>query len=607
MGNSPDWGKRGAIAAYVIGIPSIVLAAIAYLRPPDPAHPIKFDFLSTTLSVSIPLWLLALTVIILLTAAFFAVRAYTRKTSPPPQPSGHTPNPPVAMMATKHPDRPPIDHHLDYSPFRFDPEQKLLRLNAGEVIALEIDGMQSGTLGFTLAAVNTSSKVIASYQIEVSEAKSWSQAHQEFLDNPRFNRKPVQRGANLEPVSKANGQWLIRVVSTPKGQTLTLYNDDSTPLVWPNDDLTGRETWRLTLVSVYVLKPQDPTITALPICYLLVRWDRKNSTLAIAPYNPDAIKTPNTLLPSDPRLSIVIQEDTRVGTFRSGATISIKNVGGSEAHSIALQDIAVGEHTVTFPAVFPVLNPGDSTPPITGRISDYSPLLQHDLAGAMLDAWNDKGDIELKHMGFPASATYSDYQGNNFRATWTYQFLPLKCRIKRLHQDKKPADRRQIIHATGLLAEKNQNYAAAALIRQVVEIEYLTWAFKEGHVDLEHWLKSTHEDRRKVFSPASLRQTSKGRFLDKDYRRHCEQGGHPTPEGIHLLIPGPSFQILLADLLTHSWRIWDQTRAWSAMRPETIAITEKFMHMVYKPLADWGKQDKIYALMVEQRPESQYP
>ena len=165
----------------------------------------------------------------------------------------------------------------------------------------------------------------------------------------------------------------------------------------------------------------------------------------------------------------------------------------------------------------------------------------------------------------------------------------------------------QIIHATGLLAEKNQNYAAAALIRQVVEIEYLTWAFKEGHVDLEHWLKSTHEDRRKVFSPASLRQTSKGRFLDKDFRRHCEQGGHPTPEGIHLLIPGPSFQILLADLLTHSWRIWDQTRAWSAMRPETIAITEKFMHMVYKPLADWGKQDKIYALMVEQRPESQYP
>ncbi len=39
----------------------------------------------------------------------------------------------------------------------------------------------------------------------------------------------------------------------------------------------------------------------------------------------------------------------------------------------------------------------------------------------------------------------------------------------------------QMIYATGLLASKNQNYAAAALIRQVVEIEHLTWAFKEGH------------------------------------------------------------------------------------------------------------------------------
>ena len=99
-------------------------------------------------------------------------------------------------------------------------------------------------LGFTLAAVNTSSKVIASYQIEVSEARSWSQAHQEFLDNLRFDRKPVQRGANLEPVSKTNGQWLIRVVATPKDQTLTVYNDDSTPLSWPNDNMTDRETWR---------------------------------------------------------------------------------------------------------------------------------------------------------------------------------------------------------------------------------------------------------------------------------------------------------------------------------------------------------------------------
>jgi hypothetical protein len=60
----------------------------------------------------------------------------------------------------------------------------------------------------------------------------------------------------------------------------------------------------------------------------------------------------------------------------------------------------------------------------------------------MLEAWNDKRDIKLEHMGFPASATYSDYQGNKFRATWTYEFLPLKCHINRLHKDKQAADTR---------------------------------------------------------------------------------------------------------------------------------------------------------------------
>jgi hypothetical protein len=42
-------------------------------------------------------------------------------------------------------------------------------------------------------------------------------------------------------------------------------------------------------------------------------------------------------------------------------------------------------------------------------------------------------------MSFPASATFSGYQGNKFRATWTYEFLPLKCHMKRL-QDKQAAD-----------------------------------------------------------------------------------------------------------------------------------------------------------------------
>jgi uncharacterized integral membrane protein len=56
MQSQPDWGKRGVWAAYIIGVPTILLGLFAYFRPPDPTHPIRFDFLFRT--VSIPVWLI---------------------------------------------------------------------------------------------------------------------------------------------------------------------------------------------------------------------------------------------------------------------------------------------------------------------------------------------------------------------------------------------------------------------------------------------------------------------------------------------------------------------------------------------------------------------
>ena len=67
------------------------------------------------------------------------------------------------------------------------------------------------------------------------------------------------------------------------------------------------------------------------------------------------------------------------------------------------------------------------------------------------------------------------------------------------------------------LFSSGNHYAGAALLRQLVEIEYLTWNFKERAKSPSSWLDSTHEERMKQFSPSALRKTSKGRFLSKDY------------------------------------------------------------------------------------------
>src|SRR6476646_5251413 len=122
----------------------------------------------------------------------------------------------------------------------------------------------------------------------------------------------------------------------------------------------------------------------------------------------------------------------------------------------------------------------------------------------------------------------------------------------------------ELLRAAGRMLSDGEHYAGAALARQVVEIEYLTWTIKEGYESITAWRNSTHKDRMEMFSPKQLRKNAKGRFLFKDYQDHCEQGGHPTPRGVHFLggkNPGGA-QIILVDLITHGWRTVGLVFSW---------------------------------------------
>jgi hypothetical protein len=162
--------------------------------------------------------------------------------------------------------------------------------------------------------------------------------------------------------------------------------------------------------------------------------------------------------------------------------------------------------------------------------------------------------------------------------------------------------------AAGRMLSDSEHYAGAALLRQVVEIEFLTWTFKENSRSPTDWLESTHEKRMKVFSPAQLRRTSKGRFLDKDYQDHCEQGGHPVERGA-IILGGRNArvaQLLLADLIVHCWRTWDQVVSWSVGFPRASTVVAHRAQISGR-LNSWGKQDPLYALMVAVSPEKPAP
>ena len=68
----------------------------------------------------------------------------------------------------------------------------------------------------------------------------------------------------------------------------------------------------------------------------------------------------------------------------------------------------------------------------------------------------------------------------------------------------------QLTGGCALLFSKRQHYAAAALLRQLVEVEYLAWAFAANDSDASKWLRSTKREREEFFRPARLRSNSGG-------------------------------------------------------------------------------------------------
>lgn len=141
-----------------------------------------------------------------------------------------------------------------------------------------------------------------------------------------------------------------------------------------------------------------------------------------------------------------------------------------------------------------------------------------------------------------------------------------------------------------------RHYAAAALLRQLVEVEYLAWAFDARDQDAERWLRSTHEERRDFFSPAKLRAAAQGTFRAKDYGYHCEMGGHPVPQASMLLSNDlVTSQLLLSDLLGHTGRIWDHLMDWSVDQPFAFPIHSRKEAMSTEYRA-WKRLDLLVKL-----------
>ena len=154
----------------------------------------------------------------------------------------------------------------------------------------------------------------------------------------------------------------------------------------------------------------------------------------------------------------------------------------------------------------------------------------------------------------------------------------------------------QLTTASADLFKSGRHYAAAALLRQLVEIEYLAWAFQTKDEDAERWLRSDAEERRKFFTPAKLRAAAQGKFRGQDYGYHCELGGHPVP-GAHVLLRDDAVvsQLLVADMLGHVGRIWDHIVGWAEGNDWAVPVHRRKREMLQNFVA-WKSADSLTLL-----------
>lgn len=154
----------------------------------------------------------------------------------------------------------------------------------------------------------------------------------------------------------------------------------------------------------------------------------------------------------------------------------------------------------------------------------------------------------------------------------------------------------QLVSASTDLFTDGRHYAAAALLRQIVEVEYLAWAIDSRDRDGERWLRSDRQERESFFAPAKLRKAAQGKFRGQDYGYHCEFGGHPVPDAGALLGDDPSVsELLLSDLLGHVGRIWDHVASWARRNANGDPVLRRHDGMLRRFLR-WKSLDPLVEL-----------
>ncbi len=156
--------------------------------------------------------------------------------------------------------------------------------------------------------------------------------------------------------------------------------------------------------------------------------------------------------------------------------------------------------------------------------------------------------------------------------------------------------------AAGAVAvlDRELRYASASLVRQLIEAEYLIEAFAgEFHLAAD-WLRASPSDVRQKVMP-KITCPLNG-FSDHEYWTHYDHGGHPSPQGRHLLrfvLLTPHDQELFmasawGDLAQHLRRVWSAvTRLLTVQHARFVVVESADLAAVEQIEVQWIDADPL--------------
>jgi hypothetical protein len=166
----------------------------------------------------------------------------------------------------------------------------------------------------------------------------------------------------------------------------------------------------------------------------------------------------------------------------------------------------------------------------------------------------------------------------------------------------------ELVSGALLLFRNGNEYSASALVRQLIECEYLLRAFRLNFADAARW-HDANDSERWDFKPSKLREI--GGFDRKEYANHCETGGHPHPAARQLLelprkigelerkVSGnmndlDTIRVLWLDFAFHcdrTWRALTDLLSAEHARFERVGRVRKAVAAVAKSRAAWQEAD----------------